>query len=73
MKKLILLLLFISVVFSCSDDNEKELPFYVEENGVTIKARDWVPIWKKADLKGIVAWFNGQIGGPDFISFKHSS
>ena len=72
MKKLFLLLLFISVIFSCSDDDEKDLPFYVAENGVTIKAKDWVPIGKKADLKGIVAGYNGFIGGPDFISFNHS-
>ena len=72
MKKLILLLLFIPLFFSCSSVDEIELPFYVAENGVTIKARDWVPIGKKADLKGIVAGFNGKNGGPDFISFNHS-
>ena len=71
MKKLLFLVLFISLV-SCSPDEEKELPFYVSENGVTIKARDWVPVGKKADLKGIVAGFNGKNGGPDFISFNHS-
>ena len=71
MKKLLLLLLFIPLV-SCSSDEEKELPFYVAENGLTIKARDWVPVGKKADLKGIVAGFNGKNGGPDFISFNHS-
>ena len=72
MKKLLLLLLFIPLFFSCSSDDEIELPFYVAENGVTIKARDWVPVGKKADLKGIVAGFNGKNGGPDFISFNHS-
>ena len=72
MKKLILLLLFISFVFSCSVDDEKELPFYVADNGVTIKARDWVPIGKKADLKGIVFGFNGGNGGTDLVSFNHS-
>ena len=72
MKKLILLLLFISFVFSCSDDDEKELPFYVADNGVTIKARDWVSIGKKADLKGIVFGFNGGNGGTDLVSFNHS-
>ena len=72
MKKLILLLLFISFVVSCSDDNEKELPFYVADNGVTIKARDWVPVGKKADLKGIVFGFNGGNGGTDLVSFNHS-
>ena len=72
MKKLILLLLFISVIFSCSADDEKDLPFYVADNGVTIKARDWVPIGKKADLKGIVFGFNGGNGGTDLVSFNHS-
>jgi len=71
MKKLILLLLFISFV-SCSPDEEKELPFYVADNGVTIKARDWVPVGKKADLKGIVFGFNGGNGGTDLVSFNHS-
>ena len=71
MEKFLLLLLFIPLL-SCSPDDDKELPFYVAENGVTIKARDWVPIGKKADLKGIVAGFNGKNGGPDFISFNHS-
>ena len=66
-------LLFIAlIIVSCSDYDEKEFPFYVAENGVTIKAKDWVPIGKKADLKGIVAGFNGKNGGPDFISFNHS-
>ena len=71
MKKFLLILLFIPLL-SCSPDDNKELPFYVADNGVTIKARDWVPIGKKADLKGIVAGFNGKNGGPDFISFNHS-
>ena len=72
MKKLVLFLLFTSVVFSCSVDDEKELPFYVADNGVTIKARDWVPVGKKADLKGIVFGFNGGNGGTDLVSFNHS-
>ena len=71
MKKIILLLLFISLV-SCSPDEEIELPFYVAENGVTIKVRDWVPIGKKADLKGIVFGFNGGNGNTDLVSFNHS-
>ena len=48
MKKLILLLLFIPLVFCCtpSDHDDSELkPFYLDTNGVTIKARDWVT-WK---------------------------
>jgi surface protein len=71
MKKLILILLFISLV-SCSPDEEKELPFYIADNGVTIKARDWVPIGKQADLKGIVFGFNGGNGNTDLVSFNHS-
>ena len=71
MKKHLLLLLFISLV-SCSPDEEIELPFYVAENGVTIKVRDWVPIGKKADLKGIVFGFNGGNGNTDLVSFNHS-
>jgi hypothetical protein len=53
MKKLVLFLLFISVVFSCSVDDEKELPFYVADNGVTIKARDWVTVGTTAELNGV--------------------
>ena len=71
MKKLFLLLLFIPLV-SCSPDEEKELPFYVAENGVTIKARDWVTLGTTADLKGIVFGFNGGNGGTDLVSFNHS-
>ena len=63
--------MFIPLV-SCSPDKEKELPFYVAENGVTIKARDWVPVGKKADLKGIVFGFNGGNGDTDLVSFNHS-
>jgi hypothetical protein len=71
MKRFLLLLLFIPLV-SCSPDEEKELPFYVAENGVTIKARDWVAVGKKADLKGIVFGFNGGNGNTDLVSFNHS-
>ena len=47
MKKLILLLLFIPLVFSCSnesseDSTNEDTPFFLAPNGVTIKARDWV-------------------------------
>jgi hypothetical protein len=34
-------LIIVLFIVSCSSD-EEELPFYVAENGVTIKARDWV-------------------------------
>ena len=72
MKKLVLIFTFFLFVFSCSVYDEKELPFYVADNGVTIKARDWVPVGKKADLKGIVFGFNGGNGTDDAISFNHS-
>ena len=67
-------LLFIALfIFSCSDNDDTEpKPFYIADNGVTIKARDWVPIGKKADLKGIVFGFNGGNGGTDLVSFNHS-
>ena len=52
MKKLLLLLLFIPLV-SCSPDEEKELPFYVAENGVTIKVRDWVAVGRTGNLNGL--------------------
>jgi surface protein len=71
-KKLVLIFTFFLFVFSCSVYDEKELPFYVADNGVTIKARDWVPVGKKADLKGIVSGFNGGNGTDDLISFNHS-
>ena len=71
MRKLLFLVLFVQLV-SCSPDEEKEFPFYVAENGVTIKARDWVPVGKKADLKGIVFGFNGGNGNTDLVSFNHS-
>ena len=72
MKKLVLIFTFFLFVFSCSVYDEKELPFYVADNGVTIKARDWVPVGKKADLKGIVFGFNGGNGRTDLVSFNHS-
>ena len=65
MKKLFLLLLFITLVFSCSSDDEKELPFYVADNGVTIKAKDWVIVGTTADLNGIEKGFNGFNGGSE--------
>ena len=51
MKKYTLLLIALFIV-SCSSD-EEELPFYVADNGVTIKARDWVTVGTTADLNGV--------------------
>ena len=70
MKKLILLLLFISVIFSCSADDEKDLPFYVADNGVTIKAKDWVIVGTTADLNdGYGVDFVGSEGNGGGIQF----
>ena len=60
------------LIVSCSSDDEIELPFYVDDNGVTIKAKDWVTVGTTADLKGIVFGFNGGNGGTDLVSFNHS-
>ena len=59
MKKLILLLLFIPLVFSCSnesseDSTNEDTPFFLAPNGVTIKARDWVKPGTTSILNGIV-------------------
>ena len=64
MKKYTLLLIALFIV-SCSSDEEKELPFYVADNGVTIKARDWVTLGTTADLNGVIEGFNGFNGGYD--------
>ena len=47
------LLIIVLFIVSCSSD-EEELPFYVAENGVTIKARDWVSVGTTAELNGLV-------------------
>jgi len=70
MKKLFLLLLFITLFFSCSSDDEKELPFYVADNGVTIKAKDWVIVGTTADLNdGYGVDFVGSEGNGGGIQF----
>ena len=48
-------LLFIVLFFiSCSDNEDSELqPFYFAENGITIKARDWVTVGTTAELNGV--------------------
>ena len=46
-------LLFLAlIIVSCSPDDEKELPFYVADNGVTIKVRDWVADGRTGNLNG---------------------
>ena len=51
MKKYTLLYIALFIV-SCSSE-EEELPFYIADNGVTIKARDWVTVGTTADLNGV--------------------
>ena len=53
MKKYALLFIALFIV-SCSDNDDTELkPFYVADNGLTIKANDWVTVGTTADLNGV--------------------
>ena len=58
MKKLILILLFIPIVFSCSSDDSEEVvdniknPIYLDSNGVTIKAHSWAEIGDTGVING---------------------
>jgi surface protein len=73
MKKLLLLLLFIPLV-SCSPDEEKELPFYVAENGVTIKARDWVAVGTTAPINAQgVAYIKNLVGAPEWDKVNYTA
>ena len=75
MKKLILLL-FIPLVFTCSsdssDDNTDDTvpvddtnPVYLDENGVTIKARDWAIVGDQGTIDGVTYTIvsNATLGG----------
>ena len=61
-------LLFIALIIgSCSSDEEKELPFYVADNGVTIKARDWVAVGTTAPINAQgVAYIKNLKGAPEW-------
>ena len=73
MKKLILLLLLIPLV-SCSPDEEKELPFYVAENGVTIKVRDWVAVGTTAPINAQgVAYIKNLVGAPEWDKVNYTA
>ena len=58
MKKLILLL-FIPLVFACSEDEDNTNPVddtnpvYLDENGVTVKAKDWAEVGMSGEINGI--------------------
>ena len=51
--KNILFLISILFLFSCEEEEDFSTPFYVDENGVTIKAKDWVTVGTTGVLNGI--------------------
>ena len=51
--KRILILSFALFLFSCEDEEDFSQPFYIDENGVTIKAKDWVTVGTTGDLNGV--------------------
>ena len=51
--KNILFLISILFLFSCEEEEDVSTPFYVDENGVTIKAKDWVTVGTTGVLNGI--------------------
>ena len=63
-------LLFLAlIIVSCSPDDEKELPFYVADNGVTIKVRDWVAVGRTGNLNGLGVAEVGSEGNGGGIQF----
>ena len=40
-------------LFSCEEEEDFSTPFYVDENGVTVKAKDWVTAGTTGELNGI--------------------
>ena len=51
--KYIFLFMSILFLFSCEEEENFSEPFYVAENGVTIKAKDWVTVGTTGVLNGI--------------------
>ena len=51
--KYIFLFMSILFLFSCEEEENFSEPFYVAENGVTIKAKDWVTAGTTGELNGI--------------------
>ncbi|MDB4239702.1 hypothetical protein N9826_02255 [Flavobacteriaceae bacterium] len=68
-------LLFIAlIIVSCSSDEEKELPFYVADNGVTIKARDWVAVGTTAPINAQgVAYIKNLKGAPEWDKVNYTA
>ena len=50
--KNILFLISMLFLFSCEDEEDFSEPFYLDENGVTIKAKDWVTVGTTGVLNG---------------------
>ena len=48
--RFIILFIPILFLFSCEDEEDFSQPFYEDENGVTIKAKDWVTVGTTGDL-----------------------
>ena len=48
-----LLIILISYLFFSCEEEDFSQPFYVDENGVTIKAKDWVTVGTTGVLNGI--------------------
>ena len=51
--KNILFLISIVFLFSCEEIEDFFTPFYLAENGVTVKAKDWVTAGTTGELNGI--------------------
>ena len=68
-------LIFIALfTISCSSDDEKELPFYVAENGVTIKTRDWVAVGTTAPINAQgVAYIKNLVGAPEWDKVNYTA
>ena len=55
MKKLLYIFLGLSLMFGCSDDSSDEdtNPVYLDDNGVTIKAKNWAVVGESGLVNGI--------------------
>tara|TARA_Y100001949_G_C15983134_1_gene329296 strand:+ start:1663 stop:2349 length:687 start_codon:yes stop_codon:yes gene_type:complete len=70
MKFPLLIILLSFLLISCEEEEDFSQPFYVDENGVTIKAKDWVTVGTTGVLNGITytAVDNIKISESDFKS-----
>ena len=51
--RFIIIFINILLLFSCEEEEDFSEPFYLDENGVTIKAKDWVTVGTTGELNGI--------------------